>query len=384
MIDYNYKYLKYKSKYEKLKKTFYGGNNSNNYAIFMLCMLKDHYALGACITAYNHRYYIKKQSLNIKLVIMCDDYIFNKYESMLKKFFDKVINIKLKKYKISNKYKYNKEKYTWLSYSLNKWECLKYDKYNKILFLDIDILVNNSSFYNIFNFKTPAFYNIHINKKCNSGEQLNYNLIDETYKDYIKNIKKHGTIDGGICLFNPNKDLYIDYYKFVNELYKNGIYSIYKSGPDETSLFYYFMRNNIKLYNICSEYIVIPWKNLKNKNKIDNAKSYNYLATIKPWTKPKFLTWPEEILWHDIYDIIPNKKMIETLYDKTLLETFNYFYKLNSDKKKEFFNNMLKHKFYLIKNINNSKNKLKKIKKLNKYIKSNFNYGILNRSKPLQ
>jgi hypothetical protein len=315
---------------------------------------------------------------------MCDDYIYNKYRVMLENYFDRVINIKLKNYEISDKYTFAKDKYSWIQYALNKWECLKYDEYDKILFLDIDLLVNRTAFYDIFNFNTPAFYNIYVDKKCISGSKLKYNLTDDTYDLYLKNSDKYGSINGGICLFKPNKNFYRDYFEYTNKLYKNGVYSIFGSGPDETSLFYYLMKNNVKMYNICVEYIVIPWVNIKNKELLENAKAYNYLSNIKPWTKPKFLTWPEEMLWHDIYDLIPFDTELKKLYRYTLVETFDYFYTLSPNKQKELFNNMLKQKYHLLHQINKSDKKYEKIHDIDINIKSNNDYGILNRTKPLE
>ena len=90
-MDYRYKYEKYKNRYLFLKS---GKNNSitetenKNNAIFMLCFLKDHYVLGACIGAFTHREFIKKLNLNIELIILCDDYIYTKFYNLLKLYFD--------------------------------------------------------------------------------------------------------------------------------------------------------------------------------------------------------------------------------------------------------------------------------------------------------
>ena len=84
-------------------------------AIFVLCMLKDSYAVGACMCAYVHKSIIKINNLNIDLVVMCDTYIYNKYNRMLKFYFDKVFKIDLLHYTVLsdkepselNKKKYN-------------------------------------------------------------------------------------------------------------------------------------------------------------------------------------------------------------------------------------------------------------------------------------
>ena len=59
-------------------------------------MLKDHYVIGACINAFINRALLKTNNINnIKLVIMCDDHIYDKYKNTLKKYFDEVVKIEL-------------------------------------------------------------------------------------------------------------------------------------------------------------------------------------------------------------------------------------------------------------------------------------------------
>jgi len=106
---------------------------------------------------------------------MCDEYIFNKYYDLLKQYFDKLKILKLINYPLDakqnpensnsnsnsdsdedlltktvrKKYYFPKEKYaSWISYSTNKWRCLKLTKYEKVLFMDIDMLPSQIEFYN--------------------------------------------------------------------------------------------------------------------------------------------------------------------------------------------------------------------------------------------
>ena len=296
----------------------------------MICFLKDHYVLGACISAYTHKQYINKLNLNVHVVIMCDKYIYDKYNKLLSKYFDRVIKIKLRSFKLSESYNFVKHKYnSWIRYSLSKWTFLKYEEYNKILFIDIDILPNNIHFYDLFHFNTPAFYNQNKNRICENSKPFQYN-INFSYNEYIKNLwKKIGSIDGGICLFTPSKQIYKEYVTFSNELYKNGIYSILESGPDETSLFYFSLKKYKKLTDICNEYSVIPWD---HPEFVKDAKAYNFLSWFKPWIKPLFLCWKEESLWRDIYNIMPHYENIEELLYKCLIE---YIYKLKSIKNRK-------------------------------------------------
>ena len=256
------------------------------------------------------------------MVIMCDNYIYKKYNSTLKLYFDRVINIKLNTFNFKNTYNPSK-KYNWVKHSLTKWESLKFIEYNKILFLDIDMLPNNKKFYDIFDFNTPAFrryrHKTDKNYKCINNHSFKINFKG-SFNEYINNyIEIYGSLDAGMVLFKPDLNLYNNYLKFINNEFKNGLYSAY-SDPDESSLFYFLINQKIPLYNICIDYTVIPWENY-DYNK--TAKSYNFLSMVKPWLKIKFLSWKEETIWRDLYDSMPKLGKLKNLFKKELLN--NYF-----------------------------------------------------------
>ncbi len=337
-MDYKYKYDKYKNKYFFLKNYLESHIIKKKLnAIFMLCFLKDHYVLGACISAFTHKQFIRKLNLEIELVILCDGYIYKKYHNLLQVYFDRVIEIKLRQFSLNKDYNFCKKYNEWMCYSLTKWECLKYEEYDKILFIDIDILPLKDKFYNLFSFNTPAFHNIDIKKKCINNTAYN-NFINFSYKEYIQRYQliNIGTIDGGLCLLKPSKETFNEYIKFTQNIYKNGIYSKEKTGPDETSLFYFFSKKNINLYDICNDYSFIPWDHeLEN---IKNAKAINYLALVKPWRKTLFLAWPEEIIWRDIYKKMPHNKSLDLLFRNTLIDYLKEYKNMNNYRKKKFNN----------------------------------------------
>ncbi len=387
-MDYLDKYIKYKTKYFNLKSNTYqcGGYEkpkNNKHAIFMLCMLKEHYVLGACITAYNHRQYINKTNRKIDLVIMCDDNIYTKYESTLKYYFDRVIKIELRVFDISKKYVFP-SKYSWINYSLNKWKCLQYDEYDKILFLDIDMLTNNVLLYNIFDYDTPAFHIIYHKfdldeeRICLENQKLDFDT-SLSYEEYTKQ-KSIISIDGGIMLLKPGKDIYDMYHEFTDDIYKDGIYSHVSTSPDETSLFYFYLKSKFKIRQICSENAVVPWED-KYKGYIEQARLYNFLSFIKPWTKPKFLCWVEEFLWHDLYDMMHHEGKIRELYKKSVVDGFLEYLKQDPYRQKRYYNLRFVRKYSdRVKEIEKSKDMYKGISKLSKKVFTK-DYGLLNRKK---
>ncbi len=321
----------------------------------MLCMLKDHYVVGACINAFVNRVLMKVNNINnVELVIMCDDYIYKRHNGMLKKYFDKLVKIDLTYNKMIDEDSRKSEswfkKYSWVIYSLSKWQCLKLTEYNKVLFLDIDVLPIIPKFYDIFNFDTPAFHLHEMNKKyteetCINNNKMN-NIIDDvnSYDEYIEKAKEsYYSLDGGIVLLRPDIGEYNNYMNFIKEIDKNGIKQMLKSGIDETTLFYYYSKykKEKEFYRICSDYVDIPWEegNKKfDKNRIIN--SYNFLSFIKPWKKAKFISWSEEHLWRDIYKKMIKTKRFRKLYEESLKEGINEFFSYddNYNSQKRYYN----------------------------------------------
>ena len=367
-IDYYAKYKKYKHKYFSIK-----GGKPNKNAIVMLCFLKEHYVIGACIAGYLHKQFIKKNNFKIDIIIMCDTKIYDKHNTILKKYFDSVIKINMRYFEPSSKYIYAKKKYSeWIGYSLNKWQCLQFTEYNKVLFIDIDILPKNRKFYDIFDYKTPAIYINQYNKYDFPISRLSDTNIPKishniTFDEYVYNVNEYGTLNGGLILLKPDIKIYNEYVKLTDRIFKDGIYSIEKSGPDETSLFYYYLSKGKQIYNVADEYTVVPWDEINN---ITCAKSYNFLSYIKPWTKIKLLAWPEERLWIYIYDNMPKSNKIKSLYKNIIKESLKEYNNYSFKRKKRYYN------IKYIKELEKVKDSFDKVLELDKKMKIN-NFGIL-------
>lgn len=356
-------------------------NNAN--AIIMLCMMKEHYVIGACINAFVSKSLMFSKNINnIKMVVMCDDFIYEKHKDLLVEYFDEVIKIDLMEHKIididERKHDSWSKKYSWIMYSLNKWQILKFEKYNKVLFLDIDILPISYKFFNIFNFNTPAFYLKQKSKndiQCINNDRT-YDLLTNNYDydNYIEKSKQeYFTIDGGIVLLKPNIEEYKNYVNFIRKISNNGIKQMAHSGIDETTIFYYFAKykNEKEIYKICSDYVDVPW-NEQNDKLVKNktAYSYNYLSYIKPWKKAKFISWTEEHLWRDIYRKMNKTQKLKNVYEKNLLDgVMEFFSYENKNSQKRYYSMKYKknnfHAFSILrkkltyKNIMNLEEKLK-------------------------
>ena len=356
-------------------------------AIFTLVFGNENYITGVILSAYIHKKFIKSINLDIDLVIMVDDKIYE-YKNELLKYFDIVKKIDLLELKLSEKFIYYFKKYSkFMKYLINKWQILQFEEYNKILFLDSDFLPIKKDFYKIFNLNTPALFpNISNTYICNN------NIIPTNYlmkKHDIEKIKKYKaeqyynvslklnfSIDATIGLFTPKKKLYNEYLDFINKASINGYISSECSAVDETSLLLFFaFYKNIQVYCIDKEYCLSPWYHKDyNLNKVSGI---NYISLIKPWLKFPFLQWPEEIIWHKIANHAMKKsKIIKNIYINGLLQNLKLLitYDIQTNiKKNKYFIELQK----ILENNTNItyENKIivKQIIKLNKKICYNLN-----------
>jgi len=320
--------------------------------IIMLCMLNDSYAVGACMCAFMHKSFIKTNNLNIELVVMCDAYIYDKYKRMLKFYFDKVHKIELLEYKVKRRRQvsdtYNRKYSGWLSYSINKWQCLKYAEYNKVLFMDVDILPMNIKFYDIFNFNTPAFHLLQLNNKytyknCVNNDKL-YDLLNKfkTYDDYIINSEKSNyRLNGGMALFTPGIEIYNDFVKFLKSIDNNGILTMSCSGFDETTMFYFTVKHQKNpFYRLCIEYMTTPWNDKLLDNYLDKNKpiyAANYLSYVKPWRKPLFISFSEEYIWRKLYHKMRKSRLFKQLYKQTMINGANEYLEFDNASRKYYY-----------------------------------------------
>ena len=311
-------------------------------AIVMMCILNDKYITGAIINVLHQRAMLGKSS-TVEFVIMVDSFINKNYNKLLSQYFDKVYLIDLYHIANGNFFKtvhkgYEKKYGIWMGYSTNKWQCLNLIEYDKVLFLDIDILPVDKKFYELFTFNTPAIHihNQFIQKKCVSNSESvtmrDERITSQTFKQFIKNnkIEQVGSLDGGILLLKPNKTIFNLYSNFIKEEFKDsGLVSFPNSGVDETSLYYFLhqiaKKERSKIYSICSNYAFVFWDKERAVSREASKGIYalNYLSFVKPWLKPIALCWKEEMIWHDLYKRfkLEKDKTINFLYIKGIFHT---------------------------------------------------------------
>lgn len=305
-------------------------NNKPKNAIGMIIFTNPLYLIGACLSAWIHREFINKYNLAIELVVMVDEPIY-KYKNELSKYFDKIKLIDLIEMKLSPKYNVIHKYSQWMKYSISKWEILNFEDYNKILFLDIDILPTDKNFYSVLDFDTPAIMIRGLNLEPNILAKQE--LFIENPREYKNNeysklaLELKNSLDAGFILLKPSKTLFNEYIEFIKicEGYE-GYISKYDSGVDETTLLLFFMfYKKIPVHLIPYNYAPIPWDKFPyDKNKIWGI---NFLSMIKPWIKLPITQWADENIWHRIAKkALDVHSVITKIYIKYLIDELYKFY----------------------------------------------------------
>lgn len=295
----------------------------------MIIFENDLYVVGGCISAWVHKQYIKKLNLDIKLIVMVDEKIY-KYKDELKKYFDEIVLINLIEMKLNPEYKVIYKYSKWMHYSINKWQILNLDYYDKILFIDTDILPICDKFYDIFLIDTPGITIKDNKSKFNdiaNPQDFSDKKTFENNEYFNASLKLKKSLDAGLILFKPDKKLYAEYINFIKICEnKSGYISMYHSSVDETTILLFLMFYKKKdLHLIPYDFATIPWENVPyDKNKV---KGINFLSMIKPWVKLPIIQFAEENIWHKIVKKAFDKKSIlTTLYLKYLINELYDFY----------------------------------------------------------
>jgi hypothetical protein len=308
-----------------------------NNAICMIIFNNPLYLIGACLSAWVHRKFIKEIGIEVKLVAMINEPII-KYKEELEKYFDHIEIIELIEIKLHPDY-FVIDKYSeWMKYSISKWKIFNLEQFNKILFIDIDILPINKDFYNVFDYDTTGIIIKGLNK-INDGIVRKEIILKDNFIDEFKNkeiesneywnlsLKLKKSLDAGFVLIKPDKKIFLEYLDFIKICENNkGYISKNDSGVDETTLLLFLLfYKNLKIYLIPYNYAPIPWE--KNPYDKKEIKGINFLSMIKPWVKLPIIQFAEENIWHKIAKKALDKHSIITkLYLKYLIDELYKFY----------------------------------------------------------
>jgi len=295
-------------------------------------MLGDFYGTGAIVMGYS----FKKHNKDIETIVMITRDVSDKLRKKLEEIYDRVILINYTFCSTKMNVKRVADRYVgWINYSFTKWKCLLFEEYDRILFIDSDLLILDD-IKEIFDFKPPAgiFFN-HVGKN-----KLNPNgtLVDSYYplnadskntitkKMIISGYKENDSsfvLDASYVLLKPTKKKYKKMMKLLSKNYYMYPENV-KSGPDE-----FILTEIFDNWTTISPSYNYSWKyNEIFPNMI--KKGMNFRGIEKPWEVDKNKYEDMKIWWKyadelkDIKNYIVPKKYID--------ESVIYFY----DKNKKF------------------------------------------------
>ena len=310
------------------------------------------YLIGSIVSAYS----LRKLNTIHKIVLMYDKTLISskwgdsseltEIPSELYDIFDEIIGIdmiELNSVSFGTKKQQQLYNKTFNNYSINKWQCLNLIQYNKVCFIDSDIIFINKEYNefvldDIFDINTPAgcFSNPFIDKYKKGGiksyyEELNNNGDIVSYELINKSLKTSIVVSGGIVLLSPENngfDKLIQYAKSVSVKNYYGNKDCY-SGIDEQLISEYYSNRKINWYYIHQVYQMIPWH-----YKTWYSKLLNYNLSIglhyyhdKPWEIGQGNEWDDVIYWWNIYILLPKslKSILNDFIPEKLVNKYDKY-----------------------------------------------------------
>ena len=358
-------------------------------AIFLLCYGNDYYLTGLLCALYAHQ---KLKPKHVKIVVLCDKVIMQ-YHKIIKPFCDRIIEIKqMFSFKDLHKTIKNK-KYAkpWINYIVNRWHCLQFTEYKKILMFDIDMLPTKKSLYDIFNkydnndFVFTARKEIIVTNKFDTLDKIDIIPHYENYNDFV--LKSIVHIDTDMILITPDKQLHTAYFSFLKSLKKTKIETTFMGNIDESSFLYFISNLSKKSYRCFDkeDYWIIPWHTFltrveNHEDQVMNSKCIRFISEIKPFTKPPNMYFrPEDKIWNAIeMKLMFKHQLLELLYIRNCLFAAllygNFNYRIIGDDSDNIGVLIIQHKLKSLKiNINHSlfkENAYKSIVKFKKILLS--------------
>lgn len=302
-------------------------------AFVTLLMKNPHYVFGGLAMGYSLRLTKTKH----QITCMLTEDLYEEYHEVLETVFDKVFYIPYITQTIDKLGSKKQEEIygAWKNVSFTKWQCLALTEYEKICFLDADLLIVKNIDH-LLDLKTPAA----CFKNCWSdfgrfGSTTNY-YEGIKYGDEIKeSCIRQGLADGYVLVahcvvLTPSAEAYTGFVAYMNGGYKPFTKCI--SMVDETSITDYMLQIGQTWTQLDYTYNTIPWHINKTNVEYDPEfktvtfnppKILHYFNKEKPWIMPRG-KWDDIEIWWQYYDDM--KKNIPTMKFKDVfdkLEKFN-------------------------------------------------------------
>lgn len=274
-------------------------------AIVTLVMKGDRYVPGAMALAYSIRK-IEGRRRRVDLVCMVTEDVTRQGRDNLEIVFDHVVDVPYLAFRTNFQPQANKkvEDYykPWSATSYTKWQCLALMDYEKVLFLDSDMVVVHSVM-DLFeldapalNFSSPYFYPYVSTSRAAHNHFLTFNKNkkkwvtrqhgQQIYPDEVIRalFDTSSVAYGSVVLLEPSMDHYHRYLNLMENPPDPRGYGFVgnKSMVDEQSICELYARQNLPMTFISQSYNFIPWKINWLKTEKFPPRIFHYFS-IKPW-----------------------------------------------------------------------------------------------------
>lgn len=210
----------------------------------------------------------------------------------LNELFDKVVTVDIidREY-LAKKYKRFAEMYNWMSKSFTKLNCLLLNQYEKVAFLDADMIaVGNAS--GTFDYDTPAGICTAI--KAQDQNKMNNKIVPKHL--IIQSLNTDYGIRGCFWVLKPDRKEFTNMMRFLNQYTTKTGKKFGKPGrhvgPDEEFLSEYYLT---KWHHAHAKYGCTAWKD----DLLGGAKPvFLHYVSEKPWVSPS--TWDDFKKWNKI------------------------------------------------------------------------------------
>jgi alpha-N-acetylglucosamine transferase len=297
--DYEKNDKYFSESFTKVVNNVHGGGDiiTSKYAYVMLMFGGDKYLPGVLTMAYSIRLHNKND-----VVCMVTPDVSQSAIHQMQILGIIVYKVNYLKYKTKKmKSKRQQQLYsTWQDKAFTKWHCLTLTQYDKVLFLDADMLVVDKSD-DIFLINTPA--GIFKNPWLSSDIYDNHSIIPQDAIKYALN--NNGFVPSATCiLLEPKMAHFKKYKNMVRSMQPFGLKSV--SMFDEQSIAYFYSvyakGPRVKWYKLGIEYAYM-WKYKNTKPVI-----VDFFGDTKPWDLDEN-AYPDIKPWHDTWKIV--KRVLE-------------------------------------------------------------------------
>ena len=279
------------------------------FAFVSLVMKDPRYVHGALVLGHSLRLVGTKH----KTICMLTPDLFDEYHRILGTAFNEVLlvpYIENTKWEMTT----NKQKYIydpWIHSSFTKWQCLGLVKYDKVCFLDADlVIVQNID--HLFKLSAPAalFANLWFEKQNKTPQYPSTGLIPEA--DIRRGLAQSFVLVGHCVVLAPTEGLLLEFQTFLqsSRFVKN---EACFSGLDEVSIVSFMLDKNQQWTQLDVSYNSIPWHisntNIQQLNTgpypgvqlFTRPKILHFFNAKKPWLTARTI-WPDVEIWWQFRD----------------------------------------------------------------------------------